>query len=234
MKRAQTPRQRPLAGREHEFEAQYGLPERLPAGEQLLWQGAPDWKVLARCCFHADKVAIYFAILLAWQVAQALHDGVPLAAWWRGTAWLGLAGAVAVGLLMALAAWTAGTTAYTLTDKRIVMRIGIVLTVAYNLPLRRIEAADLHAAGGGTSDIALTLEAGTRIAWLHLWPHVRPWRFSRPRPMLRALRDADQVCRLLTQAWAAANDTTARPSAPLAQGSGIATPPRWANAGAGD
>ena len=35
--------------------------------------------------------------------------------------------------------FAARTTLYTLTDRRVVMRIGIVLTVAYNLPLVRIE-----------------------------------------------------------------------------------------------
>ena len=103
-------------------------------------------------------------------------------------------------------AWlTARTTAYTLTDKRIVMRIGIVLTVAYNLPLKRIESADLHDAGSSCQDIALTLERGTRIAWLHLWPHVRPWRVANTQPMLRALPDAPAVAALLATAWSEAN-----------------------------
>ena len=50
--------------REHEFEAQYGLPEALPEGEHILWQGAPDWKVLARRVFHTRKVAVYFATFI--------------------------------------------------------------------------------------------------------------------------------------------------------------------------
>ena len=29
-------------GHEHELEPQYGLPERLPATEKILWQGSPD------------------------------------------------------------------------------------------------------------------------------------------------------------------------------------------------
>ena len=37
----------PLA-EEHEFEAARGLPELLPAGERVLWQGSPDWRGLAR------------------------------------------------------------------------------------------------------------------------------------------------------------------------------------------
>ena len=32
---------RPEAAPEHEFEAAHGLPEALPAGERLRWQGAP-------------------------------------------------------------------------------------------------------------------------------------------------------------------------------------------------
>ena len=42
-------------------------------------------------------------------------------------------------LLQSLSAWlSARTTMYTLTNKRVVMRIGIVLTVSFNLPLRAI------------------------------------------------------------------------------------------------
>ena len=37
---------------EHDDEPQNGLPEALPAGERLLWQGSPDWRVLARHGFH--------------------------------------------------------------------------------------------------------------------------------------------------------------------------------------
>jgi hypothetical protein len=108
---------------------------------------------------------------------------------------------------------------YTLTDRRIVMRIGIVLTVAYNLPLKRIESADLLDLGHGVADIALTLEPDTRIAWLHLWPHVRPWRVARTQPMLRGLRDGAAVSALLARAWSDANGVPATP-APAPCGAG--------------
>ena len=190
---------------EHEFEPQHGLPERLPAGEHLLWQGTPDWRVIARRVFHVNKVAAYFALMLAWRFATTLNDGGTLVEALRSLAWLAPLAALGLGLLALLAWLTARTTVYSLTDRRIVMRIGIVLTVAYNLPLVRIESADCADAGHGCGDIALTLERGTRIAWLHLWPHVRPWRVSRTQPMLRALPDAQQVSALLAQAWSAAN-----------------------------
>jgi hypothetical protein len=200
-----------IIGREYEFDAQYGLPERLPAGERILWQGAPDWRVLARRVFHFQAVALYFALLAAWRFADVYSDAGPMAAW-RSLAWIAPTAALGLSLLALLARWSASTTVYTLTDKRLVMRIGIVLTVAYNLPLSRIEGADLHAAGSGCHDIALTLERETRIAWLHLWPHVRPWRVSRTQPMLRALPDGERVAALLSQAWSAANGTCATPA----------------------
>jgi hypothetical protein len=43
---------------EHEFEAQLGLPEKLPKGESILWQGAPDFKAVAlRVCFPVSTMA---------------------------------------------------------------------------------------------------------------------------------------------------------------------------------
>ena len=45
---------------EHDFEPIRGLPGPLPEGETILWQGAPDWRVLAVQAFHVRAVAIYF------------------------------------------------------------------------------------------------------------------------------------------------------------------------------
>ena len=200
-----------VLSREHEFEAQYGLPEVLPAGEHILWQGTPNWKVLARRVFHVNKVAAYFALMLAWRFANMYADTQSVVDAFASLAWLAPIFALGLGLLWLLGWWSAQSTAYTLTDKRIVMRIGIVLTVTYNLPLSRIECADLHAAGSGCQDIALTLERGTRIAWLHLWPHVRPWRLAQTQPMLRALPDAPAVAALLAKAWSEVNGVAATP-----------------------
>jgi Bacterial PH domain len=202
-----------VISREHEFEAQYGLPEELPAGERILWQGSPDWRVLARRVFHTRKVAVYFAAMLVWRFVSTMSDTQDATAALASLAWLAPFFALGLGLLLLLGWWSARTTAYTLTDKRVVMRIGIVLTVTYNLPLKRIESADLHSAGSGCQDIALTLEHGTRIAWLHLWPHVRPWHVARTQPMLRALPDAPAVAALLATAWSEVNGVAATPKA---------------------
>ena len=188
-------------GHEHEFEAQRGLPEALPAGEKLLWQGSPDWKMLARRAFHLRKLAIYFAVLVVMRAAFVLGDGRSAVDALRAAVWP-LAWAALAMSLVALLAWlSARATVYTLTDKRVVMRIGIVLTLTFNLPYKRIAAAGLHLDADGSGDLPLTLLPGDHIAWLHLWPHARPWKLARPEPMLRSVPDAQRVARLLSQAW---------------------------------
>lgn len=197
---------RHTSGHEHEFEPQPGLPEALPRGERLLWQGRPDWRALAVGAFHWRALALYFALMLALRGAVALADGAGVAQALVSMAWLlplPLAGLAIVALL---ARWSAQGAMYTLTDKRVVMRIGIVLTVTYNLPLKRIAGAHLALAGkGGHGDIALELADGDRIAWLQLWPHARPWKLARPQPALRAVPDAQAVAQRLAAAWSAAN-----------------------------
>lgn len=204
----------PSPGRrhEHEFEPQFGLPEVLPKGEHILWQGAPDWRAMALRVFHLRKLALYFGLILALRAANALYDGGGAAA---------AAMSVAVALpwcLLALAlfaslAWlSARTTAYTITDRRVVMRVGIVLSLTFNLPLVRIDGAGLRRLAGGVGDIALQLPRGERIAYLHLWPHARPWHFRQPEPMLRCVPDAEAVAQLLRNAWAARTGLAAVPA----------------------
>jgi len=207
---------------EHENEPQYGLPEALPEGEHVLWQGAPDWKLLAIKRFHVRKVAVYFAVLLAARVAALMSDGMPVGAALSGTLVLSSLAVLAVALLAFLAWYTARTAAYTLTDKRVVMRIGIALTISLNLPLKRVESAALADFGDGRGDLALKLLAGDHVAYLHLWPHARRWRFARPEPTLLCLADAKEVAQQLTQAWAAVNGAPARPA--QAAGGGASQP----------
>jgi hypothetical protein len=187
--------------REFELDAQPGLPETLPDGERILWQGSPDVWGMARGPFHVAHVAYYFAFLLVWRILTDAYDGTAWGASLAGLGWSVALAGFALGALALMGLWSARTTVYTLTDKRLVMRIGIVLTVAYNIPLTRIEAADIRRTAGDCNDLVLTLERGTRIAWLHLWPHVLPWRVGTPRPMLRALTDAPAVATQLAQAW---------------------------------
>lgn len=188
---------------EHDDEAEPGLPAPLPAGERLLWRGSPDARLLALHGFHWRWLAAYFAVLIVWRVGASLGDGSSLGAALATLLWTVPLAAMVLGFTALLAHLVASNTVYTLTDRRVVMRVGIVLTVTFNLPLRRIDGARLHPLGhDGAGDIALQLSNDDRIGYLHLWPHARPWRFTRTEPMLRALPQASTVARLLGEALA--------------------------------
>ena len=139
--------------------------------------------------------------MLALRAAFVMSDGGSVLDALRSLLVPGAFAVVALASVGALAWLSARTTVYTLTDKRIVMRVGIVLTLTFNLPLRRIESAAVRERGNAFGDIVLTLDAKDHIAWLHLWPHVRAWRLARPEPALRSVPDAAGVAKLLSSAW---------------------------------
>jgi hypothetical protein len=199
------------SGPEHDFEPVRGLPEALPAGERILWQGSPDVGALARRAFHVRKVAAYFAIVGAAQLASSQANGEPLRAALGDAAMLVALGALAIALLVMLAWLSARSTVYTITNRRVVMRVGIVLTMTFNLPFARIASAGLRRHADGTGDLPLTLAPGDTIGYAHLWPHARPWRLARPEPMLRCVPDGQAVGRLLADAWAASTGGAVQP-----------------------
>jgi hypothetical protein len=193
-----------------------GLPEDLPAGETLLWQGSPSWRSLARHCCHVPVVAAYFALLLAFSAVCSDWHGSALV----GTALslLRLAGLalVALGLLMLFAVLVQRTTIYSVTNRRVVLSFGIAMPMSINLPFRVIETAALRPYADGSGDIAITLlPAPRQPAYVVLWPHARPWRMTRPQPMLRGLPDAARVAQILGRSLAASAEQPA-PAAPVA------------------
>ena len=195
--------QKPYESAEHEFEAALGLPEPLPAGETILWQGAPSWTAMAKHVFRLPWLAVYFAVIVVLQVFSAAGSEGGLSEGWSSVAlavFLALIGLLLIGLL---AYWSATTTMYTLTNRRIVMRVGIVLTVTFNLPYKTLRSADLKLYADGTGDIPMQIATEDKIAFFHLWPHVRPWRLAKPEPMMRCIPEAQQVAELLTEAWKA-------------------------------
>jgi hypothetical protein len=186
-----------------------GLPGTLPAGEGLLWQGSPDWRVLARRAFHIRKLALYFAIIIAWvAVDGAMRGDAPASV---GLSLLrGIAIAAVPLVLLAAYAWAvARGSIYTVTSRRVVIRVGLALPVTINLPFARIDAAAVNVRADGTGDIALALRGGDRLAYAVLWPHARPWRLARAEPALRGLRDARPVAQVLARALAASAEMPA-------------------------
>lgn len=188
------------AGLEYENEPVPGLPERLPEGERLLWQGAPDWRVLARKTFHVRKVAFYFTILTAWRGAIIHADGASTFDAVLAASLVAALGIAAVGVLTTLA-WLYGrSTIYSITNKRVVLRYGVALPMALNIPFTVIASAAVARQARGTADIPLVLNDETRIAYLHLWPNARPWHVKHPQPMLSAVPDGMRVAEILGRA----------------------------------
>lgn len=189
---------------DYAVEPVWGLPEALPEGETILWQGQPRWQSLAVHAFHARKVAIYFALLATWSVASGVADGSPALAIARAAGGELALGAAGVGLLVYLAHLCARTTVYTITSRRIVMRIGMALPTSINLPFAVIETAALRRHRDGTGDLPVLLGGERGISYLLLWPHARPWHVGRPQPMLRGLANPESVAELLARALLAA------------------------------
>lgn len=198
---------------EHEGEPVPGLPEGMPEEEQVLWQGKPDWQVLAVTAMHIRKVAAYFAVILGLRAVFQAGDGVPVADIAAGSVPFVLLAALALGFLTLLAWMNSRATMYTITSRRLVMRFGITLPISLNLPFARIDSADVRQLKSGHGDIALLPAKKDRLSWIVLWPHAKPWSFARVQPMLRAIPDVESAAAQLRTALAG---STVRARAPLA------------------
>ncbi len=174
-----------------------GLPEKLPEGESILWQGAPDWRSLARRAFRTNVIGIYFAVLIIWRVGGSLMAGHTLGyALASGLSSIAL-GAIVIGIFCMLSWLMARSTTYTITNQRVVITYGIALPKSVNLPFSRIDAADLRAHTEGTGDIALKLPPATRLSYLLLWPHVHAGAGGKVEPVLRCVDQPTQAAEIL-------------------------------------
>ncbi len=176
-----------------------GVPHALPAGEHVLWQGAPSARAVARHVFHQRGVAIYFAAMLAlWVVGTSAP--VASAAFATGFALRMALVVVVLGVLEALARIVARTSVYAITDRRVVLRIGMVIPMSINIPFSLLTSADVGAFKDGTGQLSLALEKGHRIAYIALWPHCRVFTFNQPSPVLRGLLAPTVVGEILADA----------------------------------
>ena len=206
---------------EHDFEPVPGLPAPLPAGETILWQGAPRWQSFARHALRVRLMAAYFAVLAVWGIAERASSGMAPAQIVRQTLWLAGLAAAAFALLTLFAWLVARTTLYTVTTRRVIIRYGIALPIAVQIAFPMIDAAAVHTWADGSGDVSLTTLPGQRIAYMVMWPHTRPWRLTKAQPTLRGISDAAAVGQILGRALAASASQPARAvSIPAAAASG--------------
>lgn len=159
--------------------------------EAVLWKGRPQVALLARTAFHTRTLGLYMTGLTIIAFAMGKTDAALVAA--------GL-GAALIGLLYGLAWASARSTLYILTDTRMIMRIGTAIETRINIPLKQVTAAHLRMRGKDHGDIAFELSGDRLLGNLLLWPHVRPWHYAMPQPMLRAVPDAAHVAQKIAAA----------------------------------
>ena len=184
----------------HELEPTRGFPEPLPKNENLIWQGSPDFWFIAKRVFYVKQIAFYFALIIF--VALGLNFGKLSQTELTLNFLLNFSLALtAMLLILGLSFLISSTAVYSLTNKRLVMRIGVVLTVTLNIPFNKIEAAELKKYPDGSGDISIKLASGNKIAYPHLWPHCRGWFFSDPRPRLTGLKKVENVANHFAKSW---------------------------------
>lgn len=160
------------------------------ADEKVLWKGRPALGLLARTAFHTRSLALYFVALIAIALITGKSDAAVVAA---------VLGTALLAILYLLAWLSARSTLYILTDARLIMRIGMAIETRINIPLKQVTAAHLRLRGKGHGDIALELSGERLLGTVLLWPHVRPWHYTMPQPMLRAVPEAQALAKLIAE-----------------------------------
>lgn len=176
-----------------------GLPELPPEGERILWQGRPDWKRLSWESLSLPWVAGYFVFLALWRFT-AVVDLMPLGQAIGASVPFLVLGAIVIAALVLVGWVQARTTLYTVTNRRIAMRIGAALTVTLNLPYTQVANASLALRRDGTGTIAIEPGDDMPLGYVMCWPHVRPWSISNTQPALRCIPEAEKVAQMISEA----------------------------------
>lgn len=185
--------------REYEQEPVPGLPGTPPQGETILWQGAPDMNLVARRVLKRNWLMAYLALLAGWALVTGFYDQSSVVA---TSSYLVMITTFtfAILALIYLFAWgVQKTTLYTITNRRIMMRIGVALSVTLNLPFSRIAGANVKREKDHSGVIAFETEEDTRLSWLMQWPHVRAWHFARTQPAMICLTEVGAPADILTR-----------------------------------
>ena len=193
-----------------------GLPELLPKGEVILWQGRPNWLRLTIESLNLWWVIGYFGLLAAWRFLTVI-DYMPLGTAFSASIPFLFVAAFVGFLLFGVGYIQAKATLYTITNRRVVMRIGAALTLTLNLPFTKIDNAAVAKKRGGFGNIAFETSGDTKFSFFVLWPHARSWYFGKPQPTLKCIPDIEKVSSILGQAAKSRiieKDNHIQPSAP--------------------
>ncbi len=181
-----------------------GIDEPLQPGEKLLWEGRPSLVPLALRALHLRVFLFYWGLVGVGWIGHGLATGRAGTDLMADLTWLLVVGALGSAMVFGLAWAVQRSTTYALTNRRVVMRIGVALPAVLNLPLEKVEAAGYQAHRDGTGEVSFQLPKAEQVGVFFLWPHHRPWRWGSPEPAFRALPDVKEVAELVRKAAAAA------------------------------
>jgi Bacterial PH domain len=77
------------------------------------------------------------------------------------------------------------------------MKIGLALPVIINIPFRQVDGVAFAATSKTYGNICFKTGGGTRLAYLMLWPHCKPWHMAKPQPAFRDIPEVEAVAQRL-------------------------------------
>lgn len=177
-----------------------GLPEQLPEGEKILWQGSPSGLALAFGAFRLRWIIGYFVVMTLFRTANlTASDAAPAALTEAVTSSL-IFCAVATAIVLGLAWSMSRAAVFTITNHRVVLRYGVAIRKYVNVPFSKMGAAQLSRKSARVGDISFKVTGPGKPPYLHLWPFARPLKFSDPQPMMRGIKEPDMVAETLARA----------------------------------
>tara|TARA_B100001057_G_scaffold499850_1_gene612139 strand:+ start:633 stop:1256 length:624 start_codon:yes stop_codon:yes gene_type:complete len=170
----------------------------IPEGENVLWYGKPDWRILSWYVFGLRYLFIYlfFSILIVfYKPRDYLHITDFFIQWLPYLISIFFVGC----LFMVLSYIQSRTTHYVITDKRIIIKTGSALIFFLNAPFKRIMSIDRQQLRFGSGNISFETISKKRIPFFSSWPSVRPWYFTKPQPCFRCINNVKNVEALLSR-----------------------------------
>lgn len=174
----------------------------LAPGETIVWQGRPATLALMRHVFHLHLIGAYLLLIQALNAYASYRKGLDLIGALRWAVPLAVASLAAFAIFAALAWFSARSTHYVITDRRLVMKFGLAMPATLSIPFPMIERLSVTLGSGRCGDIPVRMRHGHHIPYLKLWPHARPWQFRQPEPMLRCVPQAGRIAALASRAIA--------------------------------
>ncbi|MCR9270321.1 MAG: photosynthetic complex putative assembly protein PuhB [Hyphomonadaceae bacterium] len=177
-----------------------GMPDKLPEGESILWQGRPSATALAFGAFRLRWVLGYFVVMTVFRLANLSATGAESGALTNVVSSSLMFAMVAVALILGLSYAMSRAAIFTITNHRVVLRYGAAIRKYVNVPFSKMASAQLKRKSPRIGDISFQLSGPGQPPYLHLWPFARPFKFSKPQPMMRGIKDPQEVAEILARA----------------------------------